>query len=131
MATVNVYVPDALKARLEKANLNLSSFAQEAWEAALVRAELPEGKFALDVLDKDGDPIELQFTGVLIATSRHGAVEMYLTTGDEVVFVDEDGSFTAGPVSDWDCDGLWSALGDKDAVADACAALGIKNVVRL
>jgi hypothetical protein len=132
MATVNVYVPDALKARLEKANLNLSSYAQEAWEAALARAELPEGEFALDVTDKEGDAIELRFTGRLIAASNKNNAELYLTDEGNLVLVDEEGGYTvSGPDEDVDAEDLWNFLRDDEAVAEACRNLGIKNVVRL
>jgi hypothetical protein len=131
LATVNVYVPDDLKARLEKANLNLSSFAQAAWEEALMRAALPEDEHVVDAADDDGNPVELRFTGSLIAQSDKTGAELYLTDKDEVLWVEEEGKWGTFPRSEADADDLWDLLRENDAHASACSSLGIKRVVQL
>jgi hypothetical protein len=131
MATVKVYVPDDLKARLDEANLNLSSFAQAAWEEALMRAELPEDEQVVDAADDDGNPIELRFTGALIAHSFETGTDLYLTDKDEVLWVDDDSKWGTFPMSEAYQEGLWNLLREDDAHVDACSALGIRRVVQL
>jgi hypothetical protein len=132
MPTVNVYVPDDLKARLDKANLgNLSSLAQEAWEAALERERLPKGEMSIDAVDSDGNDIELRFTGALIARSYKNGTDLYLTDEDALVSVEEEGEYSTFPRDEADEESLWNLLREDDSVAEACAALGIKRIVRL
>jgi hypothetical protein len=139
MATVNVYVPDELKERLEgKPQLNLSSIARECWESALSRFDLPENKQAIDARDDDGNPIELRFTGTLIVRSDITKTDLYLLRAednawseDEVLEVGQEGSWNSVPMSDVKYETLWNLLKDNAAIADACKALGIKRVVQL
>lgn len=131
MATVNVYVPDDLKERLEGTALNLSAIARECWEAALRREDLPEDEFALEVVNKDEEEIQLRFTGSLLATSGVNGAEVYLTAQDDMIFVDEENAYAIMARERVDPDVLWDYLRDDDAVAEACRGLGIKPIVHL
>ena len=131
MATVNVYVPDEMKARLEETDLNLSAVARECWESAVARAELPADEFALDVIDGNGIPVELQFTGSHLVTSPKTGAELYRTVDDDLVSVDEESRYFVAPVSEVTQEFLWNLLRDGEAVADVCVILEIRRVVRL
>lgn len=129
MATVNVYVPEDLKEQLDSGDLNLSALARECWEAALTRADLPKEEVSVETMDRDGNEIELRFTGSLIAESD--AFELYLTDDDRVVFVDDEGFHTAER-DEVDEDQLWRFFKkDQEAIATACSVLGIRRVVEL
>ena len=131
MATVNVYVPDEMKGRLTDTDLNLSAIARGCWESALARAELPADEFALDVMDVNGIPVELQFTGSHLVTSPKTGAELYRTVRDDIVSVDEENRYFVAPVSEVTEEFLWNVLRDVEAVADVCVDLGIKRIVRL
>lgn len=133
-ATQNVYLPEELAIRIaeKSGDLNLSALAQEAWEAALDRLDLPEDEFALDVLDKDGESVELRFSGSHIVRSGYDGSELYLTDEDELVFLNEERSFTTQNRDEVDADVLESFFGrDDEALAVACRALGLKRIIRL
>ena len=131
MAKVNVSVPEDLKARLEATDLPLSALARECWEAALERADLEEGEVAMDAIDKNGETVELQFTGSLIARSATQGTELYLTDEDQLVWIDEDTTYSVSSRDEADTDGIWNFLRDDDAASEAYRALGLKRVVRL
>ena len=89
MATVNVYVPEEMKERLEGSGVNLSASARECWERDLAIAELPVGDVQVEAHDDDG-PVELRFQGTLVARSGVDGTELYLTDEDDLVYVPAD-----------------------------------------
>lgn len=130
MATVNVYLPDEMKARLDGSDLNLSAIARGCWERELEMAELETEEIRVDAVDEDGD-VELRFTGTLLLTAGYDGTEMYLTDEDEVLIVDDERRWTSTPRNEIDADDLGVVFRDKEDYAAACAALGLRRVIQL
>ena len=132
MASVNVYLPEDLKARFEGADLNLSAIARDCWERELTLAEAPAGEMIrVDAWDGD-EEIKLKFQGSLLARSDEDG-DLYLSEEDVLVFVPPgEERFWTEPRRDVDGDHLLNWFPhDSDAYAEATAALGLKRVVQL
>lgn len=96
-AQVNVYVPDELKARLDKANLNLSSVARSAWERALGNAGKPGEvhKLEIDARQDEADII-VRFEGEELESG------IFRTVNDQAVLVWEEADYSVWEPSDID-----------------------------
>jgi hypothetical protein len=134
MATVNVYVPDDMKERLDAlGDVNLSALARRCWDEAIAIHDLPEGTFHIDAEDNEGLPVQLRFEGSLIALSHYDGRALYLTAADQFVWIEDDGRFSTGPREEIDLDeALQNFFGrDEEALATACGALGVRRVIEL
>jgi hypothetical protein len=135
-AQVNVYVPDDLKKRLEKAELPLSQLARSAWERELAReeeaAEMDE--IRIDAIDEHGADVDLRFTGVEVG---NGA---YRTEDDTAVLIGEEGSYSAWTKHEIDesedsfADDVWRTLrynNEDEELAGILRAFGARPIIRL
>jgi hypothetical protein len=126
MATVNVYVPDEMKERLEEADLKLSEIARRCWEIELELARA----LGADEVRIEFETEEIRFRGKLLASN--GEQALYLKEDGDLVWVDEyrDKWETSGR-DGVEPDGLFNFFRDRDAYADAMRALGLKHVTYL
>lgn len=132
MATVNVYVADDLKARLEGSGLNLSAIAQRCWKRELDLAQLETGEQRVELSPTQ----ELRFRGTQLAESSENEAELYLTEKNMLVWIwtDKDGTtrYEKEPRGKLDPDTLWDFFGgDAEAVDEVASTLGVKIVTYL
>jgi hypothetical protein len=85
----------------------------------------------LAAVDKTDETVEPHFARTQIARSAVNGAELCLTDKDELVWIDEDGTYSMSRREEATTEEIWRFLGDKAAAADAYRALGLKNVVRL
>jgi hypothetical protein len=136
-AQVNVYVPDNLKARLEKAELPLSQLARSAWERELAREEeaAEMGEIRIDATDKDGADIDLRITGTEVGSG------VYRTQDGNAVLVGESGEYWMWTGNDIDnneegfSNEVYETLRaygeDRAEFANVLRAFGVKPIIRL
>jgi hypothetical protein len=136
MADVNVYVPDELKARLEKADLPLSQLARDVWEWELRRRQEVEemGELSIDAAE-NGVDVELRFTG------EHLGGGVYRTDdGDAVLVGEEDYNvWTQTEINEneeafvgavWDTVRIYNGE-DNETVGFVARKFGVKPIIRL
>jgi hypothetical protein len=133
MATVNVYLPEELKTRLEgHADLNLSAIARDCWERELALADIPAGEVRAEAWD-GAAWVDLKFQGSLLTHSSFDGSDLYLTAGGELVFVPggEERYWVQGR-GEVDADDLLAFFGrDDEAYGMASAALGLRRIIEL